>query len=129
MSDNLRVFTRSLRAQVVTQFAFKMRLFNLVPGGLTWFLEEQTPLGTHPELTLKATRNVFAKRVALSVSSRMPQTSTRTLMSIKRQSKSLLRLLPQPLYAAMPHRDDARSEDKSASCAKPKLRLTKAPSA
>jgi hypothetical protein len=28
--------------------------------------------GKHPELTLKATRSGFAKRVALSVSSRMP---------------------------------------------------------
>ena len=30
------------------------------------------PLGKHPELMLKATGTVFAKRVAVSVSSRMP---------------------------------------------------------
>ena len=29
-------------------------------------------MGKHLELTLKATRSVFAKRVVLSVSSRMP---------------------------------------------------------
>ena len=47
------------------QFAFKMSLINLA-------MRERIPLGKHPELTLKATRSVFATSVALSVSSRMP---------------------------------------------------------
>ena len=43
-------------------------------------LGERIPAGKHLEPTLKATRSVFAKRVALTVSSRMPAQLERELV-------------------------------------------------